>query len=186
MCDLDQNSLDKLNNIQQGVLKRRIGAEIKSLKEMCSSISISLDENNGLPVVNVVNEENSEVNNVSFYVDENFPFRPPRITVNDIDYHGVMLKSYDSTFKKVLKKLTGYHCLCCESQLCESKWVPGFKLNDLLLEIRIMQAHIKNVEYHIKLGNIDDNITNNMINDMTDDELKNKIMRDDELKNKNM
>ena len=56
MCDLDQNSLDNLSNIKKGVLKRRLGMEAQSLKETCSSISISIDENKGLPIINVVNE----------------------------------------------------------------------------------------------------------------------------------
>jgi hypothetical protein len=165
MSDLDQNSLDNLSSIKQGVLKRRLGMEAKTLKESCSSISISIDENKGLPIVNVINEEKFEVNNVSFYIDEYYPFRPPtRIIVNEIEYQGVMLKSYDKTFKKVLHKLTGYDCLCCQSYVCESNWAPSVKLTDLVLEIRKMQAHKKNVEHHIKLSNIVDN--------MTDDDLK--------------
>jgi hypothetical protein len=36
-----------------------------------------------------------------------------------------------------------------------------------------MQAHKKNVEHHIKLGNLDDNMRDNNI---IDDDLKNKIM----------
>jgi|688.fasta_scaffold1039260_1 hypothetical protein len=174
MCDLDQNSLDNLSNIKQGVLKRRLGMEAQTLKEICSSISISIDRNKGLPIVNVVNEENFEINNVSFYIDEVFPFRPPtKIIVNDIEYQAVMLKSYDKTFKKVLMKLTGYDCLCCQSYVCESNWAPSVKLTDLVLEIRKMQAHKKNVEHHIKLGNLDDNMRDNNI---IDDDLKNKIM----------
>ena len=169
MCDLDQNSLDNLNIIRLGVLKKRLGAETQSLKETCSSISISIDENKGLPIVNVVNEENFEINNVRFYVDEHFPFRPPeRITVNEIEYHGVMLKSTDATFKKTLKKLTGYDCLCCQSYLCESNWSPSIRLNDLVSEIRTMQAHKKNVERQIEFDKLDNNTT--------DDDLKNKIM----------
>lgn len=169
MCDLDQNSLDNLNNIRFNVMKKRVCSETKSLKETCSSISISIDGNKGLPIVNVVNEENGEINNVRFYVDEHFPFRPPeRITVNEIEYQGVMLKSTDTTFKKTLKKLTGYDCLCCQSYLCESNWAPSIKLNDLVLEIREMQAHKKNVERQIEFDKLNNN--------MTDDDFKNKIM----------
>ena len=162
MCDLDQNSLDNLSNIKKGVLKRRLGMEAQTLKETCSSISISIDENKGLPIINVVNEENFEVNNISFYIDEVFPFRPPtKIIVNDIEYQAVMLKNYDKTFINVLYKLTGYHCLCCQSYVCESKWAPSIKLNDLVLEIRMMQAHKKNVENQIKLDKLNDNIIDN-------------------------
>jgi len=166
MCEfLDPNSVINLDKIKGTIMRKRLIRELGFLKEICPSITVSFDEDTDFPIVNVVNEEDNKINNISFKINCGYPFTPPSVIVNSQDYYADILKNNDAEFIKVLENLTGYHCLCCHSYICEKNWSPGVKLIDIVTEIRQNQKHKENVERQIAFDKLDDTEKNKITRD---------------------
>ena len=82
---------------------------------------------------------NLKVNNkqLRFEMNSNYPFQCPKLYINDKAYRE-MLKFPDD-FTRNLIKDKGIECLCCHTKLCDDKWKPCVRLNDLVIEFLNVQ-----------------------------------------------
>ena len=107
---------------------------------------------------------------IKFNINENYPFKPPKVYINfnnqDINYltwlsklicykqpnvSHLTEKNYNSwvfsiirwpLFKKYLKFPTNGTCYCCSSILCNNIWTPSLNLCDILFEYIICRQFL--------------------------------------------
>ena len=120
---------DKKNN----TCVKRIMRECNSLYSMYPSV-----------VVNIVSDEitimvseniNNKTYNYKFVLRDGYPFKPPRIFLNERPYID-LLKMNGDYEKNIVKKVKGQDCLCCYSINCAENWTPAIKLNIIIDEIK--------------------------------------------------
>lgn len=145
---------DNIKQISSRTIRARFERELTQLFELniidpyCISIRIETDkENYNIQNRFIVNFYNIKDNNFySFYFDNNYPFKPPKLEINSKPYSDIYylnINSYD--FKQKLLKYHKIRCLCCETKLCSDNWTPSYTMKHILNEI----DHFKNICRHI-------------------------------------
>ena len=90
--------------------------------------------------------------------DNCYPFRPPRITINNIRliydmslFPARLWKKHFDTFKK---------CMCCENLLCTEKWSPVYNIFDILNEYEAFKERLKTIQkkYMFQFVNLPDDM----------------------------
>lgn len=84
------------------------------------------------------------VNVYTFCITDNYPFHIPKIKINNYEYID-FLKITSPIFQKLLRKICGLSCLCCESYVCNGKWSPAMRLTHIIDEIRQFCKHKRNI-----------------------------------------
>ena len=90
-----------------------------------------------LPVIEINDkyEDMTIANGLTITLSSNYPFHPPLLKVNDIQY----IRYLENEFKKVKPFLTQYNispyncCLCCSS-VTGDKWSPCYGIKEVLDE----------------------------------------------------
>ena len=77
---------------------------------------------------------------LKFKIPNSYPFKPPKLFVNNIDYQS-MLCINNKEINKELKN-RNIPCLCCNSILCH--WSPIYKIIDLIDEFYTIKKIIFN------------------------------------------
>jgi len=132
---LDSSSLLELNNITPFVRRKRITSELISLKNKYASVDLLFDRELDLVVLTITdNNINSHFNTVSFILPKDYPFKPPKIKINDHDYMS-LLKITNRDKLNVLKSLTNKSCLCCSTIICNDNWSPAITCCIIISEI---------------------------------------------------
>jgi ubiquitin-protein ligase len=138
---LEERNEIALNEIKIQPIKKRIIREIKMLDTNFSSITIFVQGESGLPVLQV-KDNTYKTNNiycVSFTKD--YPFRPPNVIINGKSYNNLLVTK--PIFIGQLKKLWDLQCLCCNTIICYSNWSPAHTSNHIFLEIHKYRKYKK-------------------------------------------
>jgi len=109
---------------------KRVNNEIDFLLNLNKyKVSIYQDDN----IIDIsVNYNNNYYN---FIFDSSYPFKPPKeVKYNNIDYF-TLVKITSVIFIKLLTKMYGQKCLCCDSIICGNIWNPSFKIINIIDEI---------------------------------------------------
>jgi len=154
--DLKLLTMD-LDNMPTGSLKKRIKRELQSFKENCSSMSVNYSEykyNHNYKVydkpalnITVMDKLYNNNNIYSFIMNEDYPFKKPKVEINFVDYSDFLKTSQLSS--NILYKMHNIKCLCCSSITCHSNWSPACTINHIILEIRKYKRYKKHILYKI-------------------------------------
>ena len=63
---------------------------------------------------------------------KNYPFGPPNIEVNCVDYKDEILKN---TTNEIVSNFTNRRCLCCDTITCRNNWTPHLTIKDCINEV---------------------------------------------------
>lgn len=91
----------------------------------------------------------------TFNLLNTYPFTPPFIKVNGIDYYKLIHRCINLTNKYIYDDnnidtcLKNRNCVCCSSFGCKSNWSPAIGLKDIIQEILENKKHFYNL-YKIK------------------------------------
>jgi ubiquitin-protein ligase len=148
----------ELETIPCGAIKRRIKGEFTALKEQCSSVHINYTNCNkayDTPVLHITIVDKLHKNNVySFLIGEYYPFKPPKVEFNFVNYSAFLKTSHMSSI--LLHQLRGISCLCCSSITCKDNWSPAITINHIIEEIRTYQTYKKQIIYKVFADKIKD------------------------------
>jgi hypothetical protein len=123
-------------NLDIAVLKKRIENEIKMLCRKYEKIEINLCEN----IITVYDMSNT----YEFIISESYPFVPPKIYYNNVDYVD-FLKIKNTSFNSILYSIHKLDCFCCNSLTCKGKWNVSFTMDDIILEIQKYKKYKRDV-----------------------------------------
>ena len=96
--------------------------------------------------------------NVEIVHDNLYPFRPPKITINNIRliydmslFPARLWKKHFDTFNK---------CMCCDNIQCPSKWSPVFNIFDIINEYESFKERLKTIQkkYMFQFVNLPDDM----------------------------
>lgn len=62
----------------------------------------------------------------------NYPFTPPKLCINNVDYVTYLLKMYSSLKKFIDRFHFNVKCICCDSVICS--WTPCFGVKNVMNE----------------------------------------------------
>lgn len=124
---------EQISIIKNSTIKKRIKREIEQLvvSNICNLDDVSIVMNNGDYETKVILQLNSKI--YEFYIHNYYPFRPPKLYINNIKYlshHSVLSEK----FRNDLRKYAGIDCFCCETMLCSDNWSPKLTIKDILEE----------------------------------------------------
>jgi ubiquitin-protein ligase len=131
---LDLNNLLKLNNANSCIRKKRIASELISLKNNYEYVNLTFNNDLDSVVLIVIdNNINQQFNTLSLILPNEYPFKPPKIIINDQNY--ISLLKLSRPEKKCLHSLTGFKCLCCNTVVCNDIWCPTVTCCNIISEI---------------------------------------------------
>jgi len=120
----------------QKLVSKRIMKEYNELLILYDLVSIEILEideiNKKKKIIIYIQKQNTNI--YKFIINENYPFTPPKIFINDDNYNK-FLNLRSLRFNSVLKYMKGYECLCCKSIICQNNWSPGYTIKNLINEI---------------------------------------------------
>lgn len=148
MSNLDDTIKKSLNEIKNNCICKRLTRELNDLSlssddNMLHIQSIEFDEK-GFPIVALVDYSTDNINIYYFHLGEFYPFRNPKIKINNSDYLE-FLRIRTFVFQQLLKKINGINCLCCESYLCNERWTPATRLINIVNEIRLFRKYKRDI-----------------------------------------
>jgi ubiquitin-protein ligase len=96
--------------------------------------------------------------NVDIDHDNLYPFRPPKITINNIRIVYDMSLFPTRLWKKHFDSFN--KCMCCENLLCTGKWSPVFNLFDIINEYESFKERLKTIQkkYMFQFVNLPDDM----------------------------
>ena len=106
------------------IVSKRLAKEIPHITRKYGAISIIPNEYKFNRVV--------KLKNIKLKLDDNYPFKPPCVFVNDRNYIN-LLATVPLYVQEELRNI-GIHCLCCKSIICAARWNPAIKLIDIIDE----------------------------------------------------
>jgi hypothetical protein len=144
MNEQNEYITEMLLDVKSNSIRRRITKELTELsstsdENMLCIESIQYDEK-GVLFITIVDYISENINTYEFYIGVNYPFSLPKIKINYADYID-FLRINTIRFQKILKKIKGIHCLCCNSYFCGETWTPVKKLKSIIDEIRIFRKY---------------------------------------------
>ena len=126
----------------QNPIYKRLLREIEDIHKEYLKCSLELDNDNYTIILHIQNGlVNYEKKKLKFTFDNNYPFRAPKLYINEHSYIN-MLCSSNEYIKRYIKEHKD--CLCKNSRLCNGNWSPSIKLTKLIDE------YIKNYNIMLK------------------------------------
>jgi hypothetical protein len=126
------------------VCMKRCNAEMLDLYEYYdfNSIQIKLFATNEVHFI--IEESDGKV--LKFILPERYPFREPKLMINDQYYKNSIL--INPTCERINKflKINKVDCMCCSSIICDKNWSPAYRIENVLFEI----AQVKVIKNYIK------------------------------------
>ena len=119
------------------MILKRILAELKELHSLYDG---NLPEQNDPFIIDQSDDRdlqicfdlNIENNILKFKIPNRYPFTPPKMYINNINYLD-MLYFNNAYFINKLNSI-GKKCLCCETKLCPNNWRPSIRIKDIISE----------------------------------------------------
>jgi len=149
ICSLDLSNLDVISN---KAVKNRIKREIKLLEENFSLIYFYIEDKTNLPVIAVKDEKYKFKNIYRLIFNNDYPFKPPIVKIDFESYCYSLQLNF--SFLKILKKIHGIDCLCCNSITISKNWSPTYTSNSIFLEIRKYRQFRRDIIDKIMLDKI--------------------------------
>ena len=154
---------EQLSIIKNSIIKKRIKREIEQLVEsnICKMGDVSIEINNGDYETKLILHLNSKI--YEFYIHKYYPFRPPKIYINNKQYlscHTIL----SNNFRAKLREYAGIDCFCCETMLCSDNWSPKLTIKDILEERDKYKNACREVVHRIIVNVIIRKYLNNDIN----------------------
>lgn len=118
-------------------------------------------DDNGNYLVNLKDNSNYKYNNYCFILNNNYPFNPPKLLINNIPYKDFLLKS-SIKYRNLIINMSGLKCLCCYNIMSREKWSPAMTLINIIDEINLFRTYKRNI-----------------INKIIADKIKNKYLIND-------
>ena len=106
------------------MLIKRISKEVEFLKKKYNVLNYS--ETLKEIIIDI------DYENIRFVINEHYPFKPPKMYVNNLEYYKLLFELQSSKADK-LKELNEI-CLCCKSILCPNNWKPAYKIINIVEE----------------------------------------------------
>ncbi len=127
---LRTSNVDEINQLTHipNHIKRRMQRECREL-ETKYQITVECKIDSEL-LVTLTQKENT----YCFQICRNYPFKAPKMHINGLTHH----QFFDFTskrFRNMLKIITGFDCLCCNSMLCDGNWSPSFTIGHIIRQI---------------------------------------------------
>jgi hypothetical protein len=138
-------------NISNKFIFNRLKKESKDFEERFESLSIKY--NNEKYELYLKDKLNYKYNNYCFIIDNNYPFRPPKLLINNIEYKKFLMNS-TIKYRDIFTKMSGRKCLCCDNILSNERWSPAITLIKIIDEINIFREYKKNIIYKIMIDKI--------------------------------
>jgi len=143
----------KLSVIELSCIKRRIKRELMMLitDGICEESSIVIIPKavaTATPEYTIGFTHKHDQRYYEFHLSNNYPFIPPRVTIN---HHPIRIfrTIFSDTFNRKLLKYTGIDCFCCKSILCNNNWCPRFTCKDVLDDIDFYRKSIRQIIHRI-------------------------------------
>ncbi len=132
---IDLDNLLKLNNANPCIRKKRIVSELLLLKNSYECVNLTFNNDlDSIVLIVIDNNINPQFNTLSFILPNEYPFKPPKIIINDQNYIS-LLKLNSPEKLKGLHSLTGVKCLCCNTMVCNVNWCPTVTCCNIISEI---------------------------------------------------
>jgi ubiquitin-protein ligase len=138
-------------NIESKFILNRLLRESIYFEQYFNSLSVS-SHNNYYHIL-VKDKNNYKYNEYCFILDNNYPFKPPKLLINNINYKKFCMRS-SNLYYDLFYKISGIRCMCCYNLLAYDKWSPGNKLVDVIKEINTFRQYKKNLIYKIMVDKI--------------------------------
>ena len=153
---LRTTNVDEINQIEiiPNVIRRRLQKECKEVQNNYDEISVEYSQESKI-LVTFIKRGDTYI----FTIPKNYPFESPKMMINGIDQNK-LFNLRTKRFITILKYVSGFDCLCCNSYLCRNNWSPAVTLNRVINQI---EAY-KNYKYFIFLKLISDKIKEKYLN----------------------
>lgn len=151
------NMIEQINeyinseNISSPFVLKRLKRESKDFLEKFESLSVK--NNNGKYEIYLTDKSNYKYNNYCFILDNNYPFREPKLLINNIEYKKFLMNG-TIKYRDIFTKMSGRKCLCCDNILSNERWSPAITLVKIVDEINIFRGYKKNILYKIMIDKI--------------------------------
>ena len=96
-----------------------------------------------------------------------YPFKPPILLINNLSCNycyrisDTKNRHYSATALLELHRKFGFHCLCCETVMCNGSWSPAIHISHILNEYkkfkeikRYLNAYCALLELNTQMGNL--------------------------------
>jgi len=136
---LNQDISLELDKLKFNGLKRRLKNELIEFVNTGAFINVeynNYERNNTIISITIILE--NDENLYKFYVNSNYPFRPPILEINYRDYKKYLIINSIKT-KNELKKYNGFNCLCCSSISCGDNSTPSIRLKCFINEHKMFK-----------------------------------------------
>ena len=150
---LTNNYNNFIDTLISKLLSKRVKKDCEMLLKRCENINIKQDIIDKSIIVELSKQEGQYINTYSFMIPQDYPFSPPKFTINELSYCE-FYNLHTIRFEKVLQYIKGINCLCCHSYLCKNNWSPGLRLENMLNQI----IEYKKLKYYICLKLLADKI----------------------------
>jgi len=145
---------EQLDTINPCGLRNRIKRELELLQKngyLFHILSINHECYNKLYNINtyIITIQNNIDNKIyEFTLPIDYPFRPPKLKINDCLYlnHQKLSSQY---FIDALIEYKGIKCFCCESILCSNNWSPGLTFKNIFEEIIKFRDYCREISHRV-------------------------------------
>ena len=127
----------------ESTLEKRLTKEGKWIIQKYRNLSVEYNDQDPKYVINAGVKINGK--NLKFLISPHYPFSPPALQVNGIDYIQLLSFSFPD-LQDYLEKINK-SCLCCSTLLCSNNWKPGVKLMNVIEEYEQIKGIIKTCLY---------------------------------------
>jgi len=138
----ENNKNLQITNYLGGVKKRINNECINILYKKYSDVFITVDNVNSIINVAIYEIIDEKRNKYSFNVNADYPFRPPKIFLNNHIYSSLL--RVNEFEKKLLNKLKGINCLCCNTYNCSDNWSPSHTIDKIITEMKDIKQFKRN------------------------------------------
>ena len=152
---MENQIMEYINNekINSKFLLKRLSKESEKFSERFKSISLVYQNKKYL--LYMEDKINYKYNKYCFILNENYPFSPPMLEINNIPYKQFLI-SKTQKYNKLMKQMSGLECMCCNNILCNDRWSPAITITKIVDEINIFRNYKKNIIYKIMIDKIKD------------------------------
>ncbi len=133
---IDEPNKNVIKNMEIKCIRKRLLREYEELYAKYPDSIIFIFNNDKLNTItfSIRIDEKNKMNNYNFIMDNQYPFRPPKIIYNNKPYYN-LLKLPSKRFTSVLEKIYNNSCICCKSLDCKYNWSPAITMNLIIKDI---------------------------------------------------
>jgi ubiquitin-protein ligase len=151
---------EKLSVINQAPIRRRLLIEFKQIIKKYDYIAEFIDiefckdyvsSYNNPYIINIYDHHKNI--NYKFHILNSYPFRPPKLFINDKPYNSY-LQFKSQLFRESIFKYKKRRCFCCETLLCGDNWSPSNRLLNVFEEIEKYKNECREVIYTVIIEKI--------------------------------